>query len=256
MTLTVLPSPNDEIEECSLSELMRQAVTIFPPAECSFDRLMERAVTEIGAANRLARKQTIYIIRAGADLAEARTKLPPGLSWVKALEAANIPRTTAWEAMKLFELAGSEDAVANLTITEAKQKYGITKPKKTDVDDEPDSQDIIGFDNNDDADPEDPELDGDERDEGDESEAEELGDDHTEDYDGDDEPDTESTAPIIKPSQSPFDTLAKIVRRLEYLEADLQANDSQDDPRDEFLQAIDRATEILGRIRQAISVEA
>ena len=46
------------------------------------------------------------------------------------LKGQNIPRTNAWEAMELFRLAETVEAVADLTLTQAKQKFGITKPPK------------------------------------------------------------------------------------------------------------------------------
>jgi hypothetical protein len=44
----------------------------------------------------------------------------------------NIKRTTAWEAIELYQRAGSEEAIANLTPVEAKRRYGIGKPPRTD----------------------------------------------------------------------------------------------------------------------------
>ena len=51
--------------------------------------------------------------------------------WCRWLQEHGLKRTTAWEAATLYERAGSEDAIANLTPDEAKRRYGITRrPRK------------------------------------------------------------------------------------------------------------------------------
>ena len=56
--------------------------------------------------------------------------------WTKWLAKHDIPRMTAWEAIKLYESASEED-VAKLTITEAKVKYGIYQEFMSDDDESP-----------------------------------------------------------------------------------------------------------------------
>ena len=48
-------------------------------------------------------------------------------------------RTTAWEAIQLYERAGSEEAIARLAPSEAKRRYEIGKPPRADTEGSVDS---------------------------------------------------------------------------------------------------------------------
>ncbi len=81
------------------------------------DRLRERAT-------QLSRRSAVQIHRAGRALDIARQKTKPKGQWSKWLAKNKIPRSTAWESIRLFQAASEED-VATLTITEAKIKFDI-----------------------------------------------------------------------------------------------------------------------------------
>jgi hypothetical protein len=121
-----------------------QAIHIAPQAESipdeswDLDRLGDYARTGLSDADRfkresiqLGRRSTVQIFRAGHALSIARRKVPWG-EWGPWLATRNIKRTTAWEAIELYQRAGSEEAIANLTPVEAKRRYGIGKPPRTD----------------------------------------------------------------------------------------------------------------------------
>jgi hypothetical protein len=134
------------------SEAVPVKTDALPDDSWTFERLMTCgacAVTESGrlltAASELARKSTIQIYRAGRALSLARHKLPLGQTWGGCLKAHHIPRTSAWEAIQVFERAGCEEAIALLTPTEAKQKFGITKPRKSANEEEQESPSTISF---------------------------------------------------------------------------------------------------------------
>lgn len=60
----------------------------------------------------------------GRALGIAREKTKPNGKWGKWLEKNKIPRSTAWESIRLFQAASEED-LAELTITEAKVQFSI-----------------------------------------------------------------------------------------------------------------------------------
>lgn len=103
-----------------------------PNEQWDLERLSEYARGSIDLSRSLARKSTVERFRAGNALSIAKTKLKGGKkgAWCRWLKDQNISRTLAWEALKLFERAGSEEAVADLDITRAYRKYGITNPPK------------------------------------------------------------------------------------------------------------------------------
>jgi len=85
-----------------------------------------------GEATALARKSTVQIFWAGCALSLAKPKVKAeGKGWRKWLSERGIPRTNAWEAEELYKQAKKVEAVADLTLTEAKRKFGVTKPPKT-----------------------------------------------------------------------------------------------------------------------------
>ena len=91
------------------------------------DRLQRESI-------QLGRRSTVQIFRVGRALSIARQKVPWG-EWERWLTTHNIKKTSAWEAIELYERAGSEEAIANLTPSEAKRRYGIAKSTRRDTQD-------------------------------------------------------------------------------------------------------------------------
>jgi hypothetical protein len=107
---------------------------LIPDASWDLDQLGIYAETGLLEANRLkkeslriGRRSTVQIFRAGHALSIARRKVKAEKwgEWGRWLATHNLKRTTAWEAIQLYERAGSEDAIANLTPGEAKRQYDI-----------------------------------------------------------------------------------------------------------------------------------
>ncbi len=112
-----------------------------PDDSWDLERLGIYAETGLNEANRLlresvqlGRRSTVQIFRAGWALSIARRKVKAQKwgEWGRWLEEHNIKRTTAWEAIQLYERAGSEEAIAKLAPSEAKRRYGIGKPPRLD----------------------------------------------------------------------------------------------------------------------------
>ncbi|QDV36979.1 hypothetical protein [Tautonia plasticadhaerens] len=80
----------------------------------------------------LARRSTVTFYRAGRALWCARKKLKGkgNRAWTRWQRDNGISITSAWQAIRLYEEAEGEEAVAGLTRTQALKKYGITKPKQ------------------------------------------------------------------------------------------------------------------------------
>jgi hypothetical protein len=115
-------NPNEAIRLEAIAEQM-------PNESWDLDRLGLYASSGLREANRLeseasqlSRRSTVQVFRAGHALFLARERLKAERRWCEWLSENNIPRTNAWEAIELYEQGGSEEAVANLTLTEAKQK--------------------------------------------------------------------------------------------------------------------------------------
>ncbi|MBY0522787.1 MAG: hypothetical protein K2R98_05295 [Gemmataceae bacterium] len=91
----------------------------------------EWPLTDLGgyAKERLT-SATTSIFQAGRALKLARDQFLETREWTKWLKAQGIPRTSAWEAIELFEKARVEDAVANLTRSEALRKFGVRKDRQ------------------------------------------------------------------------------------------------------------------------------
>ena len=105
----------------------------------SLDELGAIAAREIEEGRRLqadavglSRRSTAAFYRAGRTLWCARQQLKGKgkRAWTKWQKANGISTTSAWQAIRLYEEAESEEAVAGLTRTQALKKYGVTKPKK------------------------------------------------------------------------------------------------------------------------------
>ena len=104
-----------------------------PSAEWPTDRLATYARNQIGESGAIeaslglmARRSTVAFFRAGQALAIARDRLKASNGWEQWLKNHHIPKTTAFEAIKLAENAKDESAVATLALTEAKRRYGVS----------------------------------------------------------------------------------------------------------------------------------
>jgi hypothetical protein len=113
-----------------------------PDESWDLDQLAVYASTGLGEADRLHResiqfdrRSTVQVFRSGRALWFARKKVKSEKwgEWGRWLQEHNFKRTSAWEAATLYERAGSEDAVANLTPSEAKIRFGIVKPRGADL---------------------------------------------------------------------------------------------------------------------------
>jgi hypothetical protein len=106
--------------------------TLGPDESWDLDRLGSYASASLAEADRLTaqaavltRRSSIQVRRAGHALSLARQKLKLRKEWCGWLQGQGIARTTAWESIGLFENTESEDEVAELSPTEAKQRYGV-----------------------------------------------------------------------------------------------------------------------------------
>jgi hypothetical protein len=83
-------------------------------------------------AKKYAFKATLAIFRAGKCLTLAHERLiDEGRGqWTAFLKENDLPRTTAWEAEELFKRAKTEDAVHQLTPTQAKRQFAVVKVKQ------------------------------------------------------------------------------------------------------------------------------
>lgn len=123
-TCDLVPDPQNPAQAVPID---REAV---PDDTWDLDRLAKYAATGIAQVELLERRSTIPTFRAGRALAIAQEKLKADRGWVEWLKAHNISRTTAWEAVELFKRAGSEEAITDMTLTQAKIKFKITRSRK------------------------------------------------------------------------------------------------------------------------------
>jgi hypothetical protein len=101
-----------------------------PDASWTIDDLRRYAAERLGEAVALARRSTVQVFRAGRALCLIKGKVESDEPWIAWLQRNDMARTSAWEAMKLFERAKEEAAIADIPITEAKKTYGIVKPRR------------------------------------------------------------------------------------------------------------------------------
>jgi hypothetical protein len=115
---------------------------LIPDDSWNLERLGTYAATGLNEAARLqkeflqlGRRSTVQIFRSGRALAIAQRKVKSEKwgEWGRWLATHNIKRTTAWEAIQLYERAGSEEAIAKLAPSEAKRRHGIGKPPRADT---------------------------------------------------------------------------------------------------------------------------
>lgn len=94
-----------------------------PSSAWGLGQLTEYAVEKLRFLGHMERKAALDAYRAGCALYFAQKKLLG--KWNAWLDEHNIPRTTAWEAIKLYEECPNESDLAGLSLTEAKIKFGI-----------------------------------------------------------------------------------------------------------------------------------
>jgi hypothetical protein len=109
-----------------------------PDPSWSLDRLASFAKDEVTCSFHAeqeailqAHKSAVHLFRAGHALALARAKCKGEQhgNWKKFKKKHTIADTTANDAIRLFENAKTEDALVGLGITEAKVKFGVTRPR-------------------------------------------------------------------------------------------------------------------------------
>jgi hypothetical protein len=76
-----------------------------------------------------AHKSAVDLFWAGAALWLIREKLKDEKRWVAWQKAKKLARSTVLEAIALYENAKSPDALVGLGITEAKERFGVVRPK-------------------------------------------------------------------------------------------------------------------------------
>jgi hypothetical protein len=76
-----------------------------------------------------AHKSAVDLFRAGAALRLIRDKLKKEERWVAWQKANKLARSTVLEAIALYENAKSPDALVGLGITQAKERFGVVRPK-------------------------------------------------------------------------------------------------------------------------------
>ncbi|HEY7328057.1 MAG TPA: hypothetical protein VH592_10475 [Gemmataceae bacterium] len=114
--------PGDDRPDPSWS-LERLASYAKDEVTCSFHAEQEAVLQ--------AHKSAVHLFRAGHALALARAKCKGEQhgDWKKFKKKHALADTTANDAIRLYENAKTEDALAGLGITEAKVKFGVTRPR-------------------------------------------------------------------------------------------------------------------------------
>ena len=112
--------PNDAIEKSH------------PDCSWELDKLEQYARAELFQADsldteaiQLGRQSTGHLFRAGHALFLIRERKKADGTGVQWQETSGLSRTTVWEAIKLYSTAKTEEAVTNLTRTEAKVKFKV-----------------------------------------------------------------------------------------------------------------------------------
>jgi hypothetical protein len=111
-------------------------VTSPPDVEADNESWLGYAVAQLGyskefetQAQILGRKSAVHLYRAGHGFSVVRERHKEEGTWMALLEGKGLAHSTVLQAIQLYERAGSEDAVKELGVTEAKTKFGIVKPQ-------------------------------------------------------------------------------------------------------------------------------
>ena len=134
--------PEDDPQTAGQSVVQNEAAPsgeARPDPSWTLDRLAVYAKDEVSnsfhaehQAILQAHKSAVHLFRAGHALALAREKCKGEQhgDWKKFKKKHGLADTTANDAIRLYENAKTEDALAGLGITQAKEKFGIARPKK------------------------------------------------------------------------------------------------------------------------------
>lgn len=105
----------------------RMSIAGSPSSDWSLEDLAAYVQARQNGLAALAKKSTVEVFKAGHALSIVKAKVPGYMNWLKENQ---IKVTTAWEAVTLFEKAGSEEAIKGLTLTQAKKHFGVIRPRK------------------------------------------------------------------------------------------------------------------------------
>jgi hypothetical protein len=263
-----------------------------PEASMSVESLMKLGAAEFGEFSRLdeeamglARRSTIAFFRAGRAWSLAKGKVSDR-TWGKLLDKHNIPRSSAWEAIELFNRAEQEEAISGMTRAAALKKFDIRQPKKASAtsaannvpdrtdqdDDEPaeadsEEQDERGAADEDEVEDENEVEDDDEVEDEDEEADDDADEDEVEDEDDDadedevesdedevenDEDESDEDADQAQPS-SPLEAMDEVLAWLDTVDRAIAEIDLDLD-HDEFLEKVQQAQDRLVAIRDSVVV--
>lgn len=111
-----------------------------PDAGWTIAALLACAMGFLSEAGILARKTTLAVLRAGLPLWLIRERLKPESKWCQFQREHNLPRTSVWEAiefhLRVTAQGLTEEQVGEMAWSEAKEFFGIAKPRKNEVDDD------------------------------------------------------------------------------------------------------------------------
>jgi hypothetical protein len=107
-----------------------------PDGSWGLDRLRAYAVGQLEQSKgcerqavALSKKSAVHLYRAGHAFALIRQRLKGEKAWMDWLRGNRLAYATVTQAIQVYERAASEEAVAHLSITDAKEQFGIIKPK-------------------------------------------------------------------------------------------------------------------------------
>ena len=95
-----------------------------PSEEWDLEQLANYVLSGLDKIVRLGRRTSVETHRVGHALSIVQKKTKPRREWTKWLAKNGIARMSAWEAIRLYESA-TEEEVSELTLSEAKIKFGI-----------------------------------------------------------------------------------------------------------------------------------
>ena len=105
-----------------------------PSADWDLENLTGYVTHQQDRLNALQKRTTVEVFRCGHALSLAKPLVESSeITWSEYLKQLGIKSTTAWEAIVLYENAGSEDNVKNMTLTQAKVQFSVVKAKNRKV---------------------------------------------------------------------------------------------------------------------------